>query len=733
MPQELRRRLLADKITVRPPRPGVVSRRSVITRARGTDARVVGVTAPAGYGKSTLLAEWASLEDRAVAWASLDRFDVAPAALLTLLARATSQVCPDSEKVVADMHGTSSSMLGRSAPMLATVLSRPPRPFVLFVDDVHLAASPACQDVLEVVLAGIPEDSQVVLASRHQQPHLARTRVDGRTHEIGRDELRMDLDEARRLFAAADVRLSEAEIATSVTRAEGWPTGLSLIALSVGAGGEAAAGGEGRFVADYLYRECLRRQPEHVQRFLRRTAVLDHLSGPVCDAVLERHDGRVTLREVEARGLFLVPVDATQGSYRYHALFREFLLGELERTEPGLIGGLHRRAADWHHRQGHLDPAIQHLVAGDDLTRAAELVAGHSVPTYQRGQIDVVERWLGELGQRIVDASPELAVIATWVALLQGRALDAERMATVVETLPPPEAGEEQLVFESARAMLRSAMCREGPEQALLDARFAVEHEPEWSPWRDQALHLLGAALLLVGDRDGAHDAFVQAALVAHEAGNPESVMLSEAELAIMAADEGSWESATAHVGVALRVIDDHHLEGYPTASLALAAGARLAVRRGDPQVTERLVTRATRARAHSTHLVPYLAVRTRQQLAEVYAARGDRAAARHMISEIDTLLLRRPRLGVLVEELHRLREQLRHQAAGAVSVPLTPAELRLLPYLQTHLTIAEIGERLCVSRNTVSTQVGSIYRKLEVTTRSAAVDRAVEVGLLGA
>lgn len=733
-PGDLSGILLDAKVAIRPPRRGGVSRRALIEAARASGSRVVGVTAPAGYGKSTLLAEWAAAEDRAIGWASLDRFDDSPAALLTLLATASADLSPAAAEVALEMRGVGTSLLSRSAPMLAAALARAPEPFVLLVDDIHFAASLECQDALEIVLSGVPGDSQVVLAGRHEQPWFARLRIDLPLREIGADELRMDVPEAQTIFAESEVDVSAEDVTVAVARSEGWPTGLQLCALAIKAGAAVLGlSGDERFVADYLYHECMAGLPADLQRFLRRTAVLDQLSAELCDAVLGTEDAWATLRSVEARSLFLVPLDRQGRWYRYHALFREFLLAELQHRERALIPELHRRAADWLEEEGLLDLTVEHLLAAGDVERAGELAAGLALPTYQRGDVAVVERWLDGVGDAVIVSSPALAVIAAWVAILQGKSPDAERWAAVLDSFDVTDApDDDRIAFESARAMVRAAMCTKGWEQVLADAQYAVAHEPAWSPWRDQALHLLGSGLLLAGDKPAARDAFLQSSACAVQAGNHDSVLLSEAELALLAMDLDDWTQAQAHARTAVRAVDENHMEGYPTTGLALAVSARLALRRGDAPAAERLLTRAMRARVHCTHVLPFLAMRTRLQIALVYVGQGDRAAAMHLLHEIDNLLARTPDMGALADEIEHFRSVLTESAVSTASVPLTPAEMRLLPYLQTHLTIAEIGRRLFISRNTVSSEVGSIYRKLGVTTRGAAVDRAVEIGLLG-
>jgi LuxR family maltose regulon positive regulatory protein len=280
--------------------------------------------------------------------------------------------------------------------------------------------------------------------------------------------------------------------------------------------------------------------------------------------------------------------------------------------------------------------------------------------------------------------------------------------------------------------MVRAAMCERGHERVATDAAYAVQHEPATSPWRDQALHLWGSARLLVGDLAGAEDAFEEAVEVATLAGNPDTVILSEPELALLAIDSGRWGVARDHAERGVGAIDASHLDGYPTTALALAVAARVAIHDGDRDEGARLLSRGMRARIGCTYLLPYLSIRARVQLAKAHVAIGDRSAAWHLVKEIDDLLRRRPDVGVVSAQVAELRSALAAEPAEGGSVPLTPAELRLLPYLQTHLTIAEIGQRLFISRNTVSSEVGSIYRKLGVTTRGGAVDRASALGLLG-
>ena len=668
---------------------------------------------------------------------ALDRFDDDPAVLLTLLASAFARISPGNSDLIADMRGLGVSVLGRAAPRLASALRTSPVPFVLMLDDLHELRSPACHDVLGVVISGIPRGSQLVAASRFEQPHLPRLRVAGDALELLTDDLALDAAGAEQIFAAAQVSLTP-ELAAAVTeRTEGWPVGLRLAAMIArDSDGEGlAVSGDDRYVADYLYREAVMHLPPGVQRFLRCTAVLDQLCAPLCDALLAEPGAQQQLRSLEAWSMFLVPLDRRREWYRYHALFREFLLGELRRVEPDVIEKLHLRAADWYQSNGSPAMALEHLLNTTERHRCVQLVTELTLPTYQAGQISTVQRWLSAVGDSAVEDYPPLAVLAGWITALAGQTAEAEHWAAIADAasfdLVPLDGSAS---FDSARAMLRAVMVPAGPQQALADASFAVAQEPPSSPWRDTALCMCAEAHLLIGDVDRAAALFAESSTLAAAMSNTDNFVDSESELALLAMDSGRWAAAAEHVEGALDAIEEHRMQDYAASLLAFAAAARLALHRGDSTEVDRQLAQAMRARPTSTFVLPYLAVRLRLQLAKVYRAKGDATTAHHLLKEIDDVLSHRPDLGVLVDEVDEFRQILTSSApAGATGgAPLSPAELRLLPYLQTHLTIREIGERLFVSRNTANSEIRSIYRKLGASSRSDAVQQAMAVGLLG-
>jgi len=729
--------LLDAKFSVPQPRAGAVGRGDLIKAAQSSNCRLVAVTAPAGYGKSTFLTEWAWSEHRPVAWVALDRFDDDPAMLLASLAFAYQRAGLGSTEWVRGMGRPGPSVLGRAAPLLAAEFRTSIVPFVLMLDDLHELKSPACDDVLDVVLSGIPQGSQMVAASRCAQPQVPRMRACWDALEYGPDDLALDAEGARKIFANARVNLTR-ELADAVTeRTEGWPAGLYLAALIAKESHDPAQAitGDDRYVADYLYRETLTQQPADIQRFLRRTSVLDQLCGPLCDAILGGPPGAsARLHRMEASSLFVVPLDRCRQWYRYHTLFREFLLAELGRAEAGIIPTLHRRAADWYESSGSPAMALEHLIQAKDWDRSMRLAATLALPTYNAGQIATNQRWYRAIGDTNIERYPPLAVMRCWVAVMTGDTSGAERWVAFLDAASAENAPADESAFsESARATVHAAMCASGPDQMMTDATAAVSQEPAWSSWRADALWLLGEAHLLAGRVDEAAGLLTEVSDTADKTGNPNAVVICESLLALLAMDQSDWDGAAGRLETALALIDNNDMQDYVKCLLAFAGAARLAVYRGDLREARRQLTRAMRARSSATYVLPFLAVRLRLQLARAYFAIADPATSRQLMREADGILTHRPKLGTLLAELDEFRSILAASTAGPTGMsPLTPAELRLLPYLQTHLTASGIAERLFVSTHTVKAQIKSIYRKLGVSSRNEAVLRATATGMLG-
>jgi LuxR family maltose regulon positive regulatory protein len=266
----------------------------------------------------------------------------------------------------------------------------------------------------------------------------------------------------------------------------------------------------------------------------------------------------------------------------------------------------------------------------------------------------------------------------------------------------------------------------------MADAAFSLAQEPAWSPWRDTALWLLAESHLLTGHLDEARAAFGAASTAAARTRSWDTIPVCEAQVAWLAMDRGEWDEAVGRLDIALGTIDAQRLHGYVSSLTTFAGAARLSLHQGDVKEAHRQLGRAMRARPAATYLLPYHAARLRLQLATVYLALAEQATVRQLLREIDDIASRRPALGTLIDEVQDFRDGLASRAAPNGVVPLTPAELRVLPYLPTHLTADKIAERLFLSGHTVKTEIKAVYRKLGVSSRNDAVQRATEIGLLG-
>lgn len=733
-----------------PPGGGAVSSfgapvdRSPIVRAARPPVSAVSVVAPAGYGKTVLLEQWAERDGRAAVLVRLTAADADPAVLAASLAGAfaaaferpsgTESGATAGATIAAD-PGRGRVVLARTAVHLQELIAAVGFPFVVLVDDVDHASPDACQDLLEVAFARIPAGSLLVVAGRGRAPFLSRLRLSGRVADVTSADLALDLDGIRQVFVALGAAApDDAEARRIHERTEGWAAGVALAAIVARDGGDPVdvLGVDGP-VAEFLQRAVVGGLSGDEQTFLRESAVFDPVDPSECDAVLGRDDTAARLRDLEARGLLVTATDAHRSAYRFHPLFREFLLGELAASDPSRERSLHREAARWCEAHGRIPEAIEHLLSAGDTARSARLVAERSLGAYEAGERAAVDRWLAALGDRAVESFPPLMVIAGWRAALDGRPREAERWDDLLDSRTfdgPPVAGFPP--FPAARALLRVLLWRHGLGGAVHDVTFAVRREAGSDAWRDHALLLHGWTLHLGGEPVRAAAAFEEASRLAATSGHATTLALSAAELARSALDAGDLADADRHLARGLEAVGSFGLDGSAAACLCRAVAARRALRRYDRAEAERLLAAAMRDRGVCTYAVPVLAVGVRVELCRAQLALGDAAAAAHLLREIDDVLWLRPGLGALEGAVDDLRADLRRNTAVLGPSPLTPAELRLLPLLQTHLTIAEIAARLYVSRNTAGTQIGAIYRKLGVTTRSAAVERAQEVGLLG-
>ena len=734
--------VLESKLCPTPPRAGTIPRASLVNRLRtARGVAVVVVSAPAGYGKTTLLAEWERRDERPFAWLSLDEAENDPTVFLTYVAAALDRVetvDPDVFKALSGSGSSFQSIIARLGPSLGSLRS----PIVVALDDVHVLRAPACIDALALLVEQLPAGSQVVLACRTAPAlPLGKLRAEGRVLEIGPDDLSLTTREAQALLAGAGLKLAGHEVEALTRSTEGWPAGLYLAALSLRAsreGGRSAAGirGDDRYISDYFRLVLLESLPEAEIEFLTRVSVLDRMCGSLCDHVLERSDGAFELERLEQSNLFVVPLDHERRWYRFHHLFRDMLEDELERREPGLAARLSSRAADWHVERDDVEAAIEYAQAGGDSRRVIELVGIAAQPAYQSGRFATVERWLARLeDEQELTENTALAVLGAWSHALRGRPEAARRWAQVAEAGPADAVmpdGDPAIAWTSA---LRAGLCADGIDVMCEDAETAMQRAHPGSQAAATGTVLLAIGNLLLGDEELGAPMLADAGELAMEVGNTDCATLALATGSLLANARNDADEAEALALQARALVESARLDDYATSALTYVAGARAALRHNNWTRAAGDMARTAQLTPLLTYAMPWLAVQVRLELTRAYLSLVDWSSAAAVMAEVDELLARRPQLGVLnaqaVELQHRLAASNQPEDNWAAS--LTGAELRLLPLLTTHLSFREIAERLFVSRNTVKTQAISVYRKLGVSSRSEAIERATELGLFGA
>jgi LuxR family maltose regulon positive regulatory protein len=733
--------LLESKL--RPPHGfgGTVPRAQLIGLAESArETPIVVVSAGPGWGKTTLLAQWASQSERPFAWLSIDEGDNDPIVLLTYIAVALDRVSPLASSVFDALASPGVSIDATVVPRLGAALAAMDQQLVLVLDDLHLLSNPAGWDAVEALARHVPEGSQLTLSAR-AGPALAlgALRAHGLTLEIGQDDLRMTETEAHQLLRAAGVELSDDQAAELTRQTEGWSAGLYLAALSLrahGAKGDRATtfSGSDRLVSAYLEAEVLGHVSADELRFLTRTAVLERMSGQLCDAVLEDRGSSAMLESLARSNRFVVALDAQGDWYRCHRLFQELLRAQLLRAEPDLVPELLHRAADWCEANALPETAIGYAQAAGEVDRVARLVERCAMPAYQGGRIATAERWLAWLEEHgALERNAAVAVLAGLVAAIWGRPAEAERLAAAAERASyegTPSDGSESIA--AWLALLRALRCGRGAARMRADAELATRTLARGSPFRPTAVLLLAIAEWLAGEVDKADDLMADVVDEGLDIGGPEPLAVALGERAAIAIGRGAWVQAEELAGGALRVMRESRLSEHPTSVLVYAVAARIAFHREDATRAEALLARAQTLRTRLTHALPYLSVQARLELGRAYLTIADVGGARTVLREIEAVLRRQPDLGALPAQVDELRSSLKTMRADAPGTStLTAAELSLLPYLATHLSFPEIAERRCLSRHTVKSHAMAIYRKLNVTSRSDAVQRASQVGLL--
>ena len=727
---------LESRIQVPALRAGTVSRTGLVNRLRAsTSAAVATVVAPAGYGKTTLLAQWAARDNRRFAWVTLDDRDNDPVVLLRHIAAALAREEPLERSLVQALRSPTPTIWAAAVPRLAAELAAR-GPNVVVLDDANLLHTRAALEAVESLIGDELEGSMVVLSGRvAPRLALAPLRARGLLLDLGVDDLALTSREARMLLSSAGARLDDARTEELVEQCEGWAAALYLAALAIRDGRQAGfesvrLGGDDRYLADYVRAEYLSHLRPGPLRFLRRTAVLERLSGALCDAILEDAGSGRELEKIERANLFLVPLDNRREWYRYHHLFRDLLQHELLAEEPELVPELHTRAADWFEANGDRESALEHALAAGATTRAAALFEDVALEVYHSGRVATTERWLERFeSDGLLERHPEVAVRGSVVHALRGR---PEAAAEWLDAAARGVSAKARSPVAPAIAVMRAWLCKKGARRMLRDAESALADLPAKSIWRPGGLLAQGAALAVLGRDDRAREALAEAAALAAAAGLVDTEVIALGEGVLLACDHDDQTTADELEAELQAVVAAGGVEGHPARAFAHTTHARALLRCGRWNEARAAVTAARESVRQVADALPWLAVQVRLELARALLTLRDTRGAGELLDEARELLERSANLGTLAEQVEGLQLEidLSPEPEGVHHTGLTPAELRLLPLLATHLSFREIAQQLYVSRNTIKTQAISVYRKLGVSSRSEAVAEAQRLGL---
>jgi LuxR family transcriptional regulator, maltose regulon positive regulatory protein len=700
----------APQLIVCPPAP----ERGLVTRARLvrqlTEARYVPlvlVAAPAGYGKTTTLLEWAQHDARPFVWLALEPAHDRPEHLRAALAVTTAALC------------------------------RHARPGVVVVDDLQVLRSRKSVELLASYVEHPPRGAQVVIASRSELPlRVGRLRAHRQVLELGARDFVMTRREAGELLELAGLALDDAQIDALMERTEGWPVALYLAALSLRDERDLVSaverfGGDDRIVSDYVTDAVLYDLDDADVGFLLRSSVLDRLSGDLCDAVLGEEGTAARLRRLARANVLLFTLDRTDDWYRYHPLLAQALRAELRRREPRLERELHRRASRWHGQHGNVESAIRHAAEAEDAQLAGDLLRANVLRYVAEGRTGAVRRWLRRFTHEQTAQTPQLALVAAIADVVSGNRDLAEHWTEQAVLAMSAAPSRSTPSLEAGVAVLRAAIARDGVERMRDDAARAHELEADNSPWRSLACQLEGTARHLLGDREQASELLREGSRRGLLAA-PTVNALCLAQLALLACEAGNRHDGIELAGRARAQVERLRLSEEPT-SLVLAVSALAKAERRQLDAARGDAIAATRLLDESLDFAPWYQAEVRLVLARVLVALGDVAAARTLLESADAALGSAPDATLLVGWLDEAREEIDAYTSrtGPAPASLTTAELRVLRLLPTHLSFREMGSRLAISANTVKSQAHAVYRKLDVSSRSEAVDRAQALGIL--
>jgi LuxR family maltose regulon positive regulatory protein len=632
--------LLTTKLHIPPVRSELVPRPRLIERLNaGLQRKLTLISAPAGFGKTTLVSDWVRHIDLAVAWLSLDGGDNDPARFLAYFVAALQTVDKSiGADVLEALRAAQALPLEGQVTALINQISALPHGLVLVLDDYHLITGETIHNALAFLLDHLPANMHLVIATR-ADPSLpiARLRGRGELSELRLTDLRFTPDEAAAfLNQVMGLGLAADNVSALTSRTEGWIAGLQMAAVSMQGRDDidsfvSAFTGSHRYIMDYLLTEVLRRQPESVQTFLLQTSLLERLSGPLCDAVTAGDDSQRTLETLESKNLFIVPLDDERQWYRYHRLFGDLLRQQLERTQPDWVLTLHRRASAWFEHSSLIPEAIDHALSAEDFERAADLIERAAPSTVMRSELATFLRWVEQLPYEQLRERPSLGAYHAWTLLLSGRWLE------VTESyLQDVGTDAEHISWKLAPMRALIAMFQGRVPDALELSRRALEELPDDDLFlRSVAAWSLSLSRLAEGDLAAGRKALEELVVMSQEMGNVVVAAMALCSLAAFHKRQGRLREAKALYERALELATDDRGHRLPVVSEPLMGLGEIWREWNELELAARNITEGiewTKQWAETSALDGYMS------LARLEQAKGDVDSAHEAIRKAQQL-----------------------------------------------------------------------------------------------
>ncbi len=695
------------------------------------------IVAPAGYGKSTLLQQWESIDDRPFVWITVDQRHDEATMLIGAIATALDELEPIDERVFAPLMAPRPNLWTVLVPRLCEALQSRKQPFVLVLDDLHRVHDHRSLEPLATIAEQMPSGSQLAIASREELAiPLGRLRTQRGITELRAGDLAMTRTEVEAILTDLDVSLSAANFEGLFERTEGWPAGVYLAALLLRASDDADVAfdefsGDGRQVADYLREEFVASLPADHRQFLTMVSILDRLSGSICDEVLERQGSGALLKQLSRSNLLLTPLDSQDREYRLHALLREMLSADLRQIDAKMKSSLHRRACAWFSERGDIEQAVPQAIESGDYDLAADLIWECTATFESSGRDSLLQRWLNQFSETQLTASPPLAMARATSLTTCGDGAGSEYwIAVAQEALKGSERPDAELLRIAGQVVRATAAARDGVIAMREDVEGAYDLLPDDSPWRSLCCFIEGVSWHLSGDRElanrwleeGSRRGLTQA---------PNVGMLCLAQQSLVAVDDGEPEVSHRLADEAIEALDHFALGEDPTSALAFAVAGLAYAQRGRTDEASHSLKSASTLLGGLNKFSAWYEAEARVVIARALMLLDDVAGARARLAEAGRFFRHTSDALVLSEWIAATWKEVEAAQSVAGRWPLSAAELRLLHYLPTHLSIAEIAAELFVSPNTVKSHSQAVYRKLGVSSRAEAVACAREAGLL--